>query len=70
MSAPDAVRLWTTYKEAGRPVPKFSDDDYIDFCITEALHMRALKEENKARKEQEKKQWKEETRRRLAKQHG
>lgn len=70
MSAPDAVRLWTTYKEAGRPVPKFSDDDYIDFCITEALYLRYVKEENKRRKEDEKKRWKKETAKKLAKQHG
>jgi hypothetical protein len=69
VSAPDAVRLWTTYKEAGRPVPRFSDDDYIDFCITEALHLKFVKEENKRRKEDERNRWKKETARKLAKQN-
>jgi hypothetical protein len=67
VSAPDATRLWQTYKEAGRPIPRFSDDDYIDFCVTEALRLRVAKEENKRRKEDERKQWKETRRKELAK---
>lgn len=31
-------------------MPKFSDDDYIDFCVTEALVVRGREEEQTAEK--------------------
>lgn len=70
VAAPDAVRMWTTYREAGRPIPRFSDDEYIDYCVIEAIGLRVKKEENKARKDYERKQEVDAARRRLVKQHG
>lgn len=62
--------MWTTYREAGRPIPRFSDDDYVDYCIIEAISLKVRKAEAEARKKQERDEWKKETRKRLAKAHG
>lgn len=70
MTAPDAVRMWTTYKEAGRPIPRFSDDDYIDYCIIEAISLKVAKERQKAQRDAERRQKVEEARQRLVKQNG
>ena len=32
----------TACKEAGRPLPTFSDDDVVDFCVTEAVILKAM----------------------------
>lgn len=39
-------------------MPSFSEDDYIDFCVTEALVYRGAKAKADAAKEREKKEWK------------
>lgn len=70
MSAPDAVRMWTTYREAGRPIPRFSDDDFVDYCVIEAIGLRVAKEKVKAQKDAERRQKVQESRQRLVKQHG
>lgn len=70
MSAPDTVRMWRTYKEAGRPIPRFSDDDYVDYCVIEAISLKVLKEEAKERKAQEREAWKKQEKERLAQAHG
>lgn len=44
-------------KKAGRPVPQFSSDDYIDFCVTEALVARASEEEAESAEEQERRRF-------------
>lgn len=61
--------MWTTYREAGRPIPKFSDDDYIDYCILEAISLRIAKEKQKAQKDAERQQKVREAKERLAKQN-
>lgn len=62
--------MWTTYREAGRPIPRFSDDDFIDYCVIEAISLKVRKQEADAKKKAERDQWKKETRKRLAKEHG
>lgn len=39
-------------------MPRFSEDDYIDFCVIEALAVRAARDEKEAHKQQEIKDWK------------
>ncbi|CAB4183213.1 hypothetical protein UFOVP1328_36 [uncultured Caudovirales phage] len=39
------------------PLPSFSADDFIDFCVTEALMLRARFEEIEAEKDAERKEW-------------
>jgi hypothetical protein len=65
-----ATRLLTTCKEAGQPLPTFSDDDFIHYCVTEALVFKWRKEEAKARADQERKQKVREATQRLVKQNG
>lgn len=48
-----ATRLISTFKESGKPLPTFSDDDVIDFVVTEALVMKWLQEQHRIRKEAE-----------------
>lgn len=40
------------------PLPQFSDDDFVNFCVSEALMLRAQVEEQKAQKEAEMREWK------------
>lgn len=51
------MRIWRTSKESGMPLPSFSADDFIDFCVTEALMLRARFEEIEAEKDAERKEW-------------
>ena len=39
-------------------LPRFSDDDFLNYCVTEALMFRAQIEEVNAEKEREIKEWK------------
>ena len=39
-------------------LPTFSDDDFIDFCVTEALMVRSRVEDAERQKEAEKAEWK------------
>ena len=39
------------------PLPTFSSDDFIDFCVAESLMMRARHEEIEAEKEAERREW-------------
>lgn len=57
--------MWRVCKEAGRPWPKLSDDDVIDYMVMEAVALRAAKEAEKAQKAAERKQWQEEQRQKL-----
>lgn len=52
-----ATRLWKVCKEAGRPFPVLDDDPVIDFQITEAVAIKVISDEDKARKQAEKRQW-------------
>lgn len=61
MGSTTATRLWRVCKEAGRPFPQLDDDPVIDFQITEAVALKVMKEEEKARKAAEKKQWRQDS---------
>lgn len=54
--------MWRTCREAGRPWPVICpDDDVIDYMIMEAVHIKVLKEQQKAEKQAAANQWKEDT---------
>ncbi len=44
-------------EKSGRPLPQFSEDDVIDFMVTEAVVYRAAADQAKADKEAERKAW-------------
>lgn len=54
------TRLASVCKEAGRPLPTFSDDDVVDFCVAEAVTIKYVEEREKAQKEHAAKQEREE----------
>lgn len=39
-------------------LPRFSDDDFVDFCVAEGLMLRARVEEIEAEKQREINEWK------------
>lgn len=45
--------MWRVYKEAGRPWPRLSDDDVLDYMVMEAVAMKIQQQEAQQRKEQE-----------------
>ena len=47
------------YKRAGRPLPRFSDDDVLDYMVTEAVVAKSVKEQNEQIREREANQKKE-----------
>jgi hypothetical protein len=40
------------------PLPAFSDDDFVNFCVAEALMVRARMEDIEAEKRREMEEWK------------
>ena len=58
MASTASSRLWRVYKEAGRPIPAFSDDDVIDYMVTEAICIKVANEDKQAEKEAKLKNWK------------
>lgn len=38
-------RLWQTFREAGRPLPAFSDDDVVDYMVMEAVMVGVAQDE-------------------------
>lgn len=62
MESSASTRIWRTIKGAGRPIPRWSDDDYIDYCVTEAIYLKVAKEDKEAREKAEEEskveQWK------------
>lgn len=46
------------FKESGRPLPKFSDDDVIDYMVIEALVVKEGKEIENAEKARKRAEWK------------
>ncbi len=58
MAGTTATRLWRVCKEAGRPFPQLDDDDVIDFMVMEAVALKVDKEDAKAQKKAEVKDWK------------
>jgi hypothetical protein len=65
-----ASRLWRTSKESGRSFPRLTDDDVVDFIVTEAVGLKVAKEDAEFRKKQEKKDWQERERLRLLESQG
>jgi hypothetical protein len=53
-----AQRIWRVCKEAGREVPKFSEDDVIDYMVLEAVALKVWKQQEEASKKKEKSDWK------------
>ena len=51
------MTIWRVCKEAGRPWPVMSDDDYIDWCIMEAVQARVQHAEVEAAKARERAEW-------------
>lgn len=50
--------MWRTYKAAGRPWPKLSDDDVLDYMVMEAVAMKVRKEDAEIAKKQEREAFK------------
>jgi len=61
VASPIATRILAISKEAGRPFPKFSDDDVIDYMVTEAVTLKYLQERKAAEEEAKKKDWQKNT---------
>lgn len=57
MASPEAIRYWTVYKAAGRPMPRWSDDDVIDFRVTEAILYAANAQDEEDQVKQEQRNW-------------
>jgi hypothetical protein len=53
-----ALRLVRVCKEAGKPFPRFSDDDVLDYMVTEAIVVKHWDEQRKEHKRQEMREWK------------
>jgi hypothetical protein len=48
-------------KESGRPFPRVSDDDVVDYLVTEAVTLKYLQERTAAEEEAKKQAWKKNT---------
>lgn len=59
MDSDSALRIWQVSREAGRPLPQFSEDDVIDFMVTEAVLQRARAASKDAETKQKQRAWKE-----------
>lgn len=57
--------MWRVYKEAGRPWPTVSEDDVIDYMVMEAVALKVRKEDEAARKEAERQEWKKQQKEKL-----
>lgn len=53
-----ASRVYWASKESGRGLPRFSEDDVVDFMVVEALVARGNAEVEKARKDAEREEFK------------
>lgn len=58
MASTSAVRLVRVCKTAGRPLPRFSDDDVIDYMVAEAIVMREWESVKAEQKKRERDDWK------------
>ena len=65
MSSESSVRLWRATKAAGRPWPRLSDDDVLDFMVMEAVAIRVRKIDDEAQRKAERaakrKEWQADT---------
>ena len=57
MASTASTRFWRVYSEAGRPIPRLSDDDVLDYMTLEALVVKMRGEEKEAEKEAKRNQW-------------
>lgn len=54
MASTLASRIYWVHKEAGKPLPRFSRDDYLDYLVTEALVARGEADRQRAEDQDEK----------------
>lgn len=57
MASPLATRIWAINKEAGRPFPRVSSDDVIDYMVIEALALSAMQDRKKGEDDRVKREW-------------
>lgn len=50
--------MWRVTKEAGRPWPVLSEDPVLDYMVMEAVAIKVRREEEKAQREQARKEFK------------
>lgn len=62
--------MWRVCKAAGRPWPKLSDDDVIDYMVMEAVALKINREDERAAKAVERRREQKEAEARLRKQFG
>lgn len=53
-----ALRVYGVSKEANKPMPTFSDDDVIDFMVTEAVVAHAAEMRREAEQKAKRDEWK------------
>lgn len=58
MTSSLALRLLSVSRASGKPLPRFSEDDVIDFQVTEAIVNRAADEAASAEKKRKREDWK------------
>lgn len=56
-----ATRMWRVHKQAGRSFPAVSDDEVVDYLVMEAVGMKIAGEDNKAREDAQRAEWKKRT---------
>lgn len=54
MESTISTRLWRTCKAANRPFPQLVEDDVLDYLITEAVAIKASREDRDAHEEAQK----------------
>lgn len=60
MASDLATRMWRIHSSAKRPWPVIVDDDVLDYMVMEAVGVKAMLEDEKARKDLEDKKKREE----------
>ena len=53
MASDTSTRMWRAHKAAGRPWPVISQDPVTDYMVMEAVALKVRKEDDEARKKQE-----------------
>lgn len=57
VESPASLRLLRVYREAGRPLPRFSEDEVVDFCVTESLLVAEQEAKERMQEEDKRKSW-------------
>jgi hypothetical protein len=55
------MRMATVYRAAKRPLPKFSDDDVVDYLVTEAVTFKVAEERKKQEEDARRREWQKKT---------